>query len=229
MAFELKQVVPWGRNLAEYQLMFALSGADLNKQIISFGDGPASFNAEMTRLNKRVISIDPIYQFAEEELSSRIEESREVVMEQTRRNSDNFVWKNIKNIDELERIRMSAMSGFTQDYTLGKQQGRYIYHELPNPLNFADQQFDLGLSSHFLTLYDQLGLEFHIESITEMLRLCKEVRIFPLLNLNVEKSKVLDGIMEFFGENFDVKIVQVDYEFQKGGNQMLSIKSALKA
>jgi hypothetical protein len=226
MAFELKQVVPWGRNLAEYQLMFALSEADLNKKIISFGDGPASFNAEMTRLNKQVISIDPIYQFSEEELSSRIEESREMVMEQTRRNRDNFVWKNIKNIDELERIRMSAMSGFTQDYTLGKLQGRYIYHELPNPLIFADQQFDLGLSSHFLILYDQLGLEFHIESITEMLRLCKEVRIFPLLNLNVEKSKVLDGIMEFFGENFEVRIEQVDYEFQKGGNQMLTIKSA---
>jgi len=48
MAFELKNTVPWGRNLDEHKSMFTLTEADLNKGIISFGDRPASFNYEMT-------------------------------------------------------------------------------------------------------------------------------------------------------------------------------------
>ncbi len=31
--------------------------ADLNKRIICFGDEPASFDAEMTKLNKKIVSI----------------------------------------------------------------------------------------------------------------------------------------------------------------------------
>jgi hypothetical protein len=45
---ELKEIVPWGRTLAEYQLMFDLSEVDLKSKILGCGDGPASFNTEMT-------------------------------------------------------------------------------------------------------------------------------------------------------------------------------------
>ncbi len=31
MAFQLNNVVPWGRNLAEYRLMFELSDEDMKK------------------------------------------------------------------------------------------------------------------------------------------------------------------------------------------------------
>jgi hypothetical protein len=44
----LSEIIPWGRTLAEYKLMFTLSDADLNSRILGCGDGPASFNAEMT-------------------------------------------------------------------------------------------------------------------------------------------------------------------------------------
>jgi len=50
MAFELSKVVPWGRTLEEYKTMFKLSPEDLKTTIASFGDGPASFNVEMTKL-----------------------------------------------------------------------------------------------------------------------------------------------------------------------------------
>lgn len=82
----------------------------------------------------------------------------------------------------------------------------------------------MGLSSHFLILYSNLGLDFHIKSISEMLTICKEVRIFQLLNLNAMRSEVLDGIVETFGKDFDIYIRLVDYEFQKGGNEMLIIQ-----
>ena len=80
MAFELQKVVPWGRNLNEYKSMFKISVPDLDKKIISFGDGPASFNYEMNKLGKKIISIDPVYQFTKEQLNKRIEETKEVVL-----------------------------------------------------------------------------------------------------------------------------------------------------
>jgi hypothetical protein len=225
MAFELKNVVPWGRSLEEYIKMFNLADSDLNNRIISFGDGPASFNSEMTKLDKTVVSLDPIYQFTKAEIKQRIDETKETVIEQITTNKQNFVWKNIKNIDALEQIRMNAMSVFIDDFEHGKQQQRYIYHELPNPTKYESKEFDLGLSSHFLILYSQLELDFHIESINEMLRICKEIRIFPTLNLNSEKSEVLDSIIEHFKSDYEVNIISVDYEFQKNGNQMLQIKT----
>lgn len=224
MAFELNNVVPWGRNLEEYTRIFKLSDSDFNSRIISFGDGPASFNSEMTKLKRQIVSLDPIYQFSKAELKQRIEETKEMIIEQIRTNQDKFVWTNIKSIQDLEQIRMSAMIQFINDFELGKIQERYIYHELPVQTKFSDLSFDLGLSSHFLILYSQLGLDFHIKSITEMLRICKEIRIFPILNLNAVKSEVLDGIIDYFEPNFIINIEPVDYEFQKGGYQMLTIK-----
>ncbi|REG99736.1 SAM-dependent methyltransferase [Flavobacterium aquicola] len=224
MAFELKNVVPWGRTLEEYTKIFKLTDSDLDNRIISFGDGPASFNSEMTKLDKTVVSLDPIYQFTKAKLKQRIDETKETVMEQMRTNQEKFVWKNIKNVDELEQIRMGAMSNFINDFELGKEQQRYVYHELPNSTKYNTQEFDLGLSSHFLLLYSQLGLDFHIQSITEMLRISKEIRIFPILNLNAVRSEVLEGVISHFESDFDVKIESSDYEFQKGGNEMLIIK-----
>jgi hypothetical protein len=228
MAFELKNVVPWGRNLDEYTSMFSLTDSDLKKRIISFGDGPASFNAEMTALNRHVISLDPIYQFSKDELGQRIVETKETILEQARINQDYFIWTNIKSIEDLEKIRMDAMTRFINDFEFGKINGRYIYHELPNSTGYKDLSFDLGLSSHFLLLYSQLGLDFHIKSLTEMLRNCKEIRVFPLLNLNVIKSEFLDNIIEYFDSDFIIKIVKVDYEFQRNGNEMLTIKRKQK-
>lgn len=224
MAFELKNTVPWGRNLDEYKSMFTLTESDLNKRIISFGDGPASFNYEMTLLGKDVVSIDPVYQFSTNDLKLRIKETKDIVIEQTKNNLQNFVWSNIKTVNELEQIRLAAMDNFLHDFEIGKKECRYINHELPNKTDFDDMTFDLGLSSHFLILYSQLGFDFHISSITEMLRVAKEIRIFPILNLDAKKSELLERLIKYFETDFIVNIEKVDYEFQKNGNEMLVIK-----
>lgn len=224
MAFELKHTVPWGRNLDEYKSMFSLTDSDLDKRIISFGDGPASFNCEMNGLNKSVVSIDPVYRFSADQLKRRIKKAKDIVIEQTKNNLENFVWTKIKNIEELEKIRLSAMGNFLQDFEVGKREGRYVNHEMPNKTKFDDLTFDLGLSSHFLILYSQLGLDFHISSMTEMLRISKAIRIFPVLNLDAKKSELLDDLIKHFETSFIVDIEKVDYEFQKKGNEMLTIK-----
>ena len=75
-----------------------------------------------------------------------------------------------------------------------------------------------------MILYSNLGLDFHIKSINEMLRICKEIRIFPLLNLNADRTEMIDGIFEYYNSDFELNISKVDYEFQKNGNEMMIIK-----
>lgn len=60
----LEKVVPFGRSFDEYIKMFNLSESNLKRRILGVGDGPASFNAEATKLGVNVTSIDPIYQFS---------------------------------------------------------------------------------------------------------------------------------------------------------------------
>lgn len=224
MAFNLENVVPWGRNFNEYKLMFQLNDSDVSKNIAGFGDGPSCFNYEATQQGYSVTSFDPIYQFSKEELKKRIDDVRITVMQQMRENINNYVWTNIKNLEEFENIRMSAMRLFLSDFEKGKQDGRYIYHELPNRLIYADDSFDIGLSSHFLLMYTVLGYEFHIQSMTEMLRICKEIRIFPIVDLDANKTDLISKVINYFEKRYDVEIRKTQYEFQKGDNNVLIIR-----
>ncbi len=97
--------------------------------------------------------------------------------------------------------------------------------ELPD-LPFEKKEFKLALCSHFLFLYsEQYSLVFHIQSITELSRVAKEVRIFPLLELGGIQSRHLDQVIENLNHSgFKADIKKVDYEFQKGGNEMLCIR-----
>lgn len=224
MAFQLNSVVPWGRNMEEYQLMFRLDDNDMSKKIAGFGDGPASFNCEAAKKGGHVTSFDPIYQFSQKEIEERIEQVRVTVMQQMKENMDNYVWTHIKNLDELENVRMSAMQKFLADYEQGRKEGRYVFHELPERLPYEPESFDIGLSSHFLLMYTALGYDFHIRSMTEMLRVCKEIRIFPVVDLDANETDLIRNVIDYFKKDYSVRIVKTDYEFQKGDNKLLIIK-----
>jgi len=59
VSFSLDQVVPWGRSFEEYVAMFSLTEEDLAGRILGCGDGPASFNCELTRRGGMIVSLDP--------------------------------------------------------------------------------------------------------------------------------------------------------------------------
>ena len=225
---ELKNIVPWGRDLDEYKDMFLLCDDDLKAKILGCGDGPASVNTQLSKDGVSITSIDPIYQFCKDEIQERIEKTSSIVSEQLRDNRDDFVWKNMESVDNLIDIRLTAMNRFLDDYEMGKREGRYIYEELPN-LSFKDNSFDLVWSSHFLFLYSEhFDLEFHQNAILEMCRVSsKEVRIFPLLDLKNEKSSHLESVIKFLNaKGFHTEILKSDYEFQKGANEMLLIRKS---
>ena len=224
--FTLEQVVPWGRSFDEYCGMFALSDGDLALRILGCGDGPASFNAEATRRGAAVISCDPIYRWEAFHIRERIAATYDQIIDQTRRNVDEFVWSSIRSVEELGQVRMAAMEDFLNDYSQGKTQGRYVPAELPT-LPFSDFSFDLALCSHLLFLYSiQLSEGFHRTAIQELCRIAQEVRIFPLLALGGQRSPYIDGsVAELREAGHDVSIENVPYEFQRGGNQMIRIRT----
>jgi len=224
MAFTLKDIVPWGRSFEEYCSMFKLSPDDLQKRILGCGDGPAGFNAGFARRGGRVVSADPVYRFTAEDISRRIDETYCEVMEQTVKNRDEFVWKSISSPEELGRIRMRAMGEFLSDFDAGRRRGRYVAAELPR-LPFGNNAFDIALCSHLLFLYsERLSLTFHMDSIEELCRVAKEARVFPLLELGARRSRHLDAVVEGLeGQGYHVGIEKVDYEFQRGGDEMMRV------
>lgn len=223
---ELKNVVPWGRSFEEYQEIFSLTKSDLEKAILGCGDGPASFNAELSAQGGKVVSIDPTYQFSAQELQRRIGEVYDEIMPQMHLNKDKYLWESIPSVEALGSIRMNAMQEFISDYEQGKQEGRYIDESLPK-LSFNDKQFDLALCSHYLFLYSEhVSLEEHIASMQELCRVAKEVRIYPLLSLNGEISPHLNEVISALNNlNLVTSLVDVKYQFQKGASQMLVVKS----
>lgn len=224
MAFSYKTAVPWGRSFDEYRRMFHLSDDDLKLRILGCADGPASFNAILSRNGGSVVSCDPLYDCTTAQIEERIAETYETVIGQTRANQDKFVWETIQSVEELGETRLAAMRDFLKDYETGKSQGRYVTAELP-VLPFKSHSFNLALCSHFLFLYSaNFSFEFHRKAIAELLRVAKEVRIFPVLDYNAELSPYLQPIMEQLKRaGQEATLETVPYEFQRGGNQMLRI------
>jgi SAM-dependent methyltransferase len=222
---QLDEVVPWGRSFSEYCRMFALSEADLGRRVLGCGDGPASFNAEATALGHDVISCDPIYAFSGEEIRQRVEACYGTVVELARQNAHRFVWEEFANADALGRARLAAMERFLGDLEAGGARGRYVATSLPR-LPFGDRQFDLCVCSHFLFLYaKQLDLMFHLAAVREMLRVAREVQIFPLLDLEGRASAHVVPVRDaLLAGGWDVNVVRVAYEFQRGGDSMLVVK-----
>jgi hypothetical protein len=220
----LHEIIPWGRSLDEYQHMFALTDADLSGKILGCGDGPASFNAELTQLGHTVVSCDPIYALSAAQILGRFEAGIDPIMSQVRAHPQNYVWTYHRSPDDLLNTRKQVIRTFLSDYETGLKQGRYVIAELPT-LPFATQSFDLAVSSHLLFLYSRLlSQEFHLQSILELCRVAKEIRLFPITTLECEISPHLAPLMdELPHRGLKVELTKVDYQLQRNGNQMLRV------
>ena len=223
----LDQVVPFGRSFDEYVKMFVLSEADLQGSILSVADGPASFNAEGTEQEYRIQSVDPLYCFGADEIRDRFYAVLDDIISQIASTPEDWVWNYHKSPDDLKANRVKVTERFCQDYEIGKRGGRYTVGELPS-LPYASGSFSLGLCSHFLFLYSaQKDLKFHVAALEEMLRVCKEIRVFPLLNLQLEKSPHLEGaIAQLEQQGYRCDIQKVEYQLQRGGNKMLRVRKS---
>jgi SAM-dependent methyltransferase len=225
MAMKLNKVVPFGRSLDEYVHMFSLGPDDLEKNIIGVGDGPAGFNAELTQKGGRVTSVDPLYDFSTGAIRTQFYRVVDNIIDQVRGSPDDWVWTYHASPDQLRDNRINVLETFTADFVKGKVGGRYVTGGLP-VLPFEDDQFDLALCSHLLFLYsDHFDIDFHYRSLLEMLRVAREVRIFPLLTLTGRPSPYLGVVTDLLtAKGFTTDIRNSDYELQRGGNEMLVVR-----
>lgn len=222
MAMKLENIVPFGRSFDEYRLMFELTDGDLDKKIIGVGDGPASFNAGMKALGRTVTSVDPLYIFSGSDIERRFREVVDGIIEQVINSPGDWTWDYHKSPEQLRANRTASIVKFLSDYDTGRKEGRYVPGELPR-LPFEDGSFDIALCSHLLFLYsERLDYEFHLASVREMLRVAKEVRIFPLLDLMLNRSPYIEPLTEELrAGGYGVEIRTVPYEIQRGGNEMM--------
>ncbi|MDH5803330.1 MAG: class I SAM-dependent methyltransferase [Gammaproteobacteria bacterium] len=227
MSMKLENVVPFGRSLDEYKKMFSLDEVDLGKKMVGVADGPASFNAELTAKGGQVTSVDPVYAFSAADIEAKFNEALDNIIGQIEATPENWVWSYHKSPQDLRNNRVEATRLFIADFA-NHNGSRYVQGELPQ-LPIADGEFDLALCSHFLFLYSEhFDLEFHRKALQELLRIAPEVRVFPLKALNLQDSVYLEPLLsELRTQGYNAEVVSVEYEFQKGGNQMLRVRSNL--
>jgi hypothetical protein len=224
MAVSFDLIVPWGRSRKEYELMFGLSAEDMSRGVLDCGGGPACFTAELTASRLRAVSVDPIYAYSGSEIRKRFEKVVQPMMAQVRATPEDWTWSFHRNPDELCANRRAALEGFLADYDQGLQARRYIAGELPS-LPFDPGSFGLAVCSHLLFLYsDLLAEDFHIKAVAELCRVADEVRIFPLLTLSRKPSPHLVAVQSAMrSQGWLSEVVRVDYELQRGGNEMLRV------
>jgi len=224
MAVSFDQIVPWGRSRREYELMFSLGAENWSKGVLDCGGGPASFTAELSASGLRAVSVDPIYAYSGSEIQARFEALVEPMLSQIRATPQDWVWSYHRDPDDLCGNRRAVLKKFLADYEAGLREHRYVVGELPL-LHFDSGSFGLALCSHLLFLYSELlTVDFHVRAVAELCRVASEVRIFPLLTRARKPSPYLDAVRSAVrSAGWSSEVVRVNYELQRGGNQMLRI------
>lgn len=227
MTFLISDIYPWGRSLKEYKDMFLLSDSDLKKNILGCADGPASFNYELSLQGGIVTSCDMMYKFTSDEIKNRVDNVSDIITNGVLENQLLFDWNYLfKNPLDLKKYRLDIMEKFLLHYkSFENNKSPYVYAELPT-LSFEDNEFDIALVSHLLFLYDNvLSEEFHLKSIIELLRVAKEVRIFPIVSNFKNQSHFLPKILKYFRDlGIKVNLINSNYYFIKSSNQMLVLR-----
>lgn len=222
---DLERIVFIGRTFEEYMKMFSLKEAELTGlRILDCPAGACSFTARSNQLGIDVTAADIAYYYSTDELANKGIQDIEHAMSELSKVRDNYVWDFFKSLEELSQARSKALYDNTKDRRQTPE--RYVPVVLPN-LPFTDQTFDLTLSAHFLFMYsDRLDYDFHLRTVNELMRVTRgELRIFPLVDLSCKRYAHLDRLVdELIRQGFAVEELEVSYEFQKGANQMLTIR-----
>jgi ubiquinone/menaquinone biosynthesis C-methylase UbiE len=219
---QIKGPIFIGRTWAEYLKMFNLKSEELaGEKILDCAAGASSFTREMSEMGFDIVAVDILYNEEADVLCNKCREHMEVLVEGLE-SVDHFVWTFFSNLEDLKKQRNNACREFIKDYR-DRRGKNYIAADLTR-LPFEDNRFSMVLCSHLLFIYDhRLDYEFHLNSINEMLRVTShELRIYPLVKNRGKKSEFVKRIVNDL-QNVDIEIVKVDYEFRKGGNEMLKI------
>jgi hypothetical protein len=209
------------RSFEEYRAMFAITDTDLTGAVLDCPGGGSSFTARANAAGMMALAADPVYARPAEQAGRLAVAETQRGSAHTAAGADRYVWDFYGDIDGHAVVRRASAEIFAGDIVAHPD--RYVPAVLPD-LPFADDQFDLVLSSHFLFTYaDRLDARFHLAALRELYRVTRgEVRIFPLLE---QGGRAVPDLVDAVLSELEIPccVRQVDYEFQRGGNQMLTL------
>jgi hypothetical protein len=204
--------------------MFALTGSDLSGSVLDCPGGASSFTAMANLAGASAMAADPVYAQPRDSLAKFVMAEIERGTAHTAAGADRYVWDFYGDLGGHARVRRMSAEAFSRD--LIAYPARYVAASLPI-LPFPDGRFDLVLSSHFLFTYaDRLDAEFHRAALHELHRVARrEVRVFPLLE---QGGRPVPALLSQVLPTLDIphSIRRVDYEFQRGGNEMLVLNAS---
>lgn len=213
-----------GRSYQEYLSMFHLDHDFLKGQkVLDSAAGASSFTSWAWKNGFKSTATDVLYGEDVKSLREIFLNDFSTLLKLHSGLDQKVDWGFFKDSEKMIEDRIDTYNHFIADYE--KFRERYVPGRLPY-LPFADNHFNLVLSSHLLFLYDdRLDYHFHLESIQEMLRVAKEVRIYPIVSLRGEgeRSPFVELIKEDRRLEGEVEIVEVNYRFRKGMNEMIII------
>ncbi|MBI3850174.1 MAG: class I SAM-dependent methyltransferase [Verrucomicrobia bacterium] len=222
----LERVVFYGRSLAEYKLFFNLDLPALEgKSVLDCPSGAASFAAEAAELGINVTAIDPLFENSVEKLRAIGEVDIDHVMDEVEKVQHAYLSRYYHSMEEMRAARRRTLDLFCADFQ--RRKASYVPAFLPN-LPFADGQFDLVLSAHFLFIYDdRFDYPFHVAAARELARVSAgEVRLFPPAGMNRKPYPQLDQLRkELETHGIASEVIRSDFEFVQGWNQILVLRS----
>jgi hypothetical protein len=232
--FSFHEVLFFGRTMHEYIEMFNLEPNELaGLRILDCPSGPSSFTAEAARLKIKAVGCDPMYGMDADSLLELSLKHMDECIE--RQNRTPHLFDIEKPVVRYKQEKEIAFDHFSRDFRTGLTQGRYKAASLPE-LPFPDKSFDMVLSGNFLFLYSDhseggmlfdspFDFEFHLNSILEFIRVCKqEIRIYPLKGPHQDKKPYLQEIMNIlFKRGVKAELVAVSYRDVVDAHHMLRI------
>ncbi|MFE6054161.1 methyltransferase domain-containing protein [Kitasatospora sp. NPDC056446] len=215
------------RSFAEYRAMFTLTDGDLEQRILDCPAGAASFVAEAGPLGIDAVAVDRQYADHREDLGLLVERETEFKRELLRKETAGYPWTWYDDADDMIRQWTANARLFRAD--IAARPDRYVAGSLPE-LPFADNEFDLVLSSHLIFSYgSRLDEHFHRAALLELARVARrEVRLFPLMVYDTRvRYPGLERLRrDLAGLGIPSRVERVAYEFQPGDNEMLVLSCA---
>lgn len=236
--FVFDKVLFFGRTYEDYLKMFDLDVSQWKDcRILDCPSGPASFVAKANEMGLDVVGCDPQYGNESDELFDVVMTDWTLSRERRLLSPQVFAQAGGHETDAYRQAKLEGFRRFAQDYKQGRPQGRYIKTQLPT-LPFADQHFDLALSGNFLFLYSdsatggllpdtRFDYEFHMKALRELLRVAKEVRVYPLKGAHTQDNHpYLERVLaDLHSRNIETEIVDVPFRDIAGAHHMLKLRS----
>lgn len=183
---ELDRVVFFGRTWDESLAMYALQAPDLaGKRVLDCPGGPGGLVAGAVERGLDITAVDPQYNLSHEALEAAGRHDVQLTLRLAE--ADPSLATSPKETAKYARLKVEALESFLVAFK--HHPNRFIAGALP-ALPFEDAAFDLVLSGHLLFTYAPLSmggimkantfdLDFHITAARELVRVGREVRIYP--------------------------------------------------